>query len=303
MATSSTTAAFMDASLRLGKASTRTREERHWTFQELERFAKAKRFNNVTPSTLTLRQMQQLVKSWQDRGVTPRTLQNRMSHIRAALKGAGLKSKADSREWSNTALGIASRPGDRVGKHRAIDDATLRAAQDGAAVAGERGREFVVLTELQRCFGLRASEAVQSAASLASWQRGLQAGRPVEITLGTKGGRSRATFIPESLRERALRAVDAAQVLAAERSSGRLIAAPSLRAARERYLGVCAERGLKGELASHGLRYAFAHERFRAYLQDGIARPEALRRLSCDLGHGDSRGRYVKMVYLRGFEE
>jgi site-specific recombinase XerC len=302
MTASSLTAAFMDASLRLGKASTRTREERHWTFQELERFAKAKRFNNMTPSTLTLHQVQQLVKFWQDRGVKPRTLQNRMSHIRAALKGVGLKVKAEAPEWSNAKLGIASRPGDRVGKHRAIADAALRAAQEGAAVAGERGREFVVLTELQRCLGLRASEAVQSAASLAAWQRSLQAGRPVEITLGTKGGRPRVTFVPESLRARALQSVEAAQVLAAERG-GRLIAASSLRAARERYLGACAEHGLKGEVASHGLRYAFAHDRFRAYLQEGIARPEALRRLSSDLGHGDGRGRYVKMIYLRGFEE
>jgi integrase len=302
MTASSPTAAFMDASLRLGKASTRTREERHWTFRELERFAKEKRFNNVTPSTLTLRQVQQLVKGWQDHGVTSRTIQNRMSHIRAALKGAGLKAKAEAREWSNAAMGIQSPPGARVGKHRAVTDGELQAAHARAAGAGERGREFQVLSELQRTLGLRASEAVQAAPSLAAWQRGLQAGRPVEITFGTKGGRPRVTFVPESLRVRALQAVEAAQVLAAERG-GRLIAAPSLRAARERYLGACAEHGLKGEVASHGLRYAFAHDRFRAYLQEGIARPEALRRLSSDLGHGDGRGRYVKMIYLRGFEE
>ena len=36
-----------------------------------------------------------------------------------------------------------------------------------------------------------------------------------------------------------------------------------------------------------------------AYLADGIAMSEALARTSMDLGHGDGRGRWVKMVYLR----
>jgi hypothetical protein len=32
---------------------------------------------------------------------------------------------------------------------------------------------------------------------------------------------------------------------------------------------------------------------------EGIALREALARTSLDLGHGDGRGRWVKMVYLR----
>jgi len=303
MTASSLTASFMNASLRLGKASTRTREERHATFQELERFAKNKRFNNLTPATLTLRQLKQIIKEWQDRGVSARSIQNRLSHLRAALKGVGLSAKAQAPEWSNSALGVQSPPNARVGKHRVVTDSELRAAQSRAADAGERGREFLVLSELQRCIGLRASEAVQAGQSLTSWQRALQAGRPLDVIYGTKGGRPRATFVPEALRQRAREAVAAALQLAAEREDGRLVDAVSLQSARDRYRGACAAFGLKGEVASHGLRYAFAHDRFRAYLQEGIARGEALRRLSCDLGHGDGRGRYVKMIYLRGFEE
>jgi hypothetical protein len=49
----------------------------------------------------------------------------------------------------------------------------------------------------------------------------------------------------------------------------------------------------------HSLRYAFARERVEAYLQNGIPMAEALARTSMDLGHGDGRGRWVKMVYLR----
>lgn len=294
------TALFMDASLCLGKASTRTREERHLTFHALERFAHANRFRDVTPATLTLRQVRQLVEDWRGHGVTARTLQNRLAHLRSALKGVGLATKADSAEWSNAALGVASTPGDRVGQHRAISEAELLAAQTQAAAGGERGRAFVVLTELQRSLGLRAREAVQSPTSLAAWQRCLQQGRPIEVTRGTKGGRPRVTVVPESLHARALAAVDAAMSLAAQRD-GMLIDAPSLQAARSRYSDACSNVGLVGEISSHSLRYAWAHDRFRDYLTQGLAQGEALRRLSQDLGHGDGRGRYVKMVYLRGF--
>ena len=60
---------------------------------------------------------------------------------------------------------------------------------------------------------------------------------------------------------------------------------------------------LKGEIASHSLRYAWAQDRFREYLREGFERGDALVRLSRDLGHGDGRARYVKMVYLRGIVE
>ena len=49
----------------------------------------------------------------------------------------------------------------------------------------------------------------------------------------------------------------------------------------------------------HVLRYAWARERMDAYLADGTAMSEALARTSMGLGHGDGRGRWVKMVYLR----
>ena len=52
-------------------------------------------------------------------------------------------------------------------------------------------------------------------------------------------------------------------------------------------------------MQGHSLRYAFMRERVGAYLQNGIPMAEALARTSMDLGHGDGRGRWVKMVYLR----
>lgn len=49
----------------------------------------------------------------------------------------------------------------------------------------------------------------------------------------------------------------------------------------------------------HSLRYAFARERVDAYLQNGIPMAEALARTGMGQSHGDGRGRWVKMVYLR----
>ncbi len=161
---------------------------------------------------------------------------------------------------------------------------------------------MTVWSELQRCIGLRMKEAVQSGLSLASWRDSLEAGRPLEVVYGTKGGRPRATFVPEALRQRARQAVAAALQLAADRDGGRLVASISLQGARNRYRGACAEFGLKGKVASHGLRYAWAQDRYSAYRREGLDEREAVRRLSQDLGHGSGRGRYVRMVYLRGVE-
>lgn len=295
-------AQFMNASLLKGKGSTRTRQERHGTYADFERFAKTQHWGNVTPATLSLKQFRAYIEHLRERGVSARSLQNRAAHFRAALRGVGLAAKADSKEWSNAELKVQSGPGARTGKHEAVSDAHLRAAQSLAATVGERGREFQVLSELQRCIGLRMQEAVQSGPSLVSWQRSLHEGRPLEVVSGTKGGRPRSTFVPPTLLPRAREAVAAALVLAADREAGRLVAAASLQAARDRYRHACADFGLKGALASHGLRYAFAQDRYRAYRDGGMDKNDALRRLSLDLGHGDGRGRYVRMVYLRGVE-
>ncbi|WP_288128541.1 integrase domain-containing protein [Thiomonas sp.] len=298
----STLTSFMQAALNEGKKSTRTRAERHAFYADLEAFAKARRFSDLTPANLTRRQLQQYVEHAQARGVSHRSIQNRLAHIRVALRGVGLGAKAESKEWSNDAFGVASLRGDRVGKHRAVTEIELTAAQAHAGALGDRGMEFIVLSALQRCLGLRAQEAIQAAGSLAAWERCLVQNRPITVSEGTKGGRARTAVVPEGLRERALIAVRAAQDLA-QRHGGKLVDASSLKAARDRYRHTCAACGLVGEVASHGLRYAWAQDRYRAYQREGFAPAEAVRRLSEDLGHGSGRGRYVRMVYLRGMRD
>ena len=54
------------------------------------------------------------------------------------------------------------------------------------------------------------------------------------------------------------------------------------------------------DVQGHALRYAFARERIDAYRAQGMPLREALVRASMDFGHGhgDGRGRWVRMVYL-----
>ena len=104
-------------------------------------------------------------------------------------------------------------------------------------------------------------------------------------------------------RDAALAAIRDA-ILVAQRQQGFLIAcadgsrADSLASAR----GIYAAWAERQELETHSLRYAFAQDQYRRYRAEGFSNREALAALSKDLGHGDSRGRWVKMVYLRGMD-
>ncbi|MBQ3300601.1 MAG: hypothetical protein IJH04_00345 [Eggerthellaceae bacterium] len=55
-------------------------------------------------------------------------------------------------------------------------------------------------------------------------------------------------------------------------------------------------------MQTHALRYTFAHDQYRLYRAEGSSHRETLAALSKDLGHGDGRGRWVKIVYLRGMD-
>jgi hypothetical protein len=179
-----------------------------------------------------------------------------------------------------------------------LSEAELQAAYTETRSMGEAGRELRVLVELQRSIGLRAQEAVQSMGSLAVWKAALADGRPLLVSKGTQGGRARMTVVPETLRERAAQAVDAAMVLARE-NGGKIVPSVSLKAALDRYSHSCRATGLRGEVSSHALRVTFSHDALREYLWQGYTEQAALSRLSPDLGHGDGRGRYVKGVYCR----
>lgn len=186
---------------------------------------------------------------------------------------------------SNAALGI--RGASRIGSKTAITDDAYAELRQAIADEGLRA-----LVGLERHLGLRAMEAIRGRDSLVQWERRLADGHGnIEVVFGTKGGKVRTTHLPNPAN--ALAAVrEAISVLDTQR---RLAQGKTLKQAEAWYRNAMHRLGVQG----HSLRYAFARERVEAYLQNGIPMAEALARTSMDLGHGDGRGRWVKMVYLR----
>lgn len=155
---------------------------------------------------------------------------------------------------------------------------------------------------MQRALGLRAQEAVRAGQAdvLNRMLNDINNGRPVFIIEGTKGGRPRYVTVHniEIIRKIILWGLN---ILA--RSGGKFIiqgAGGDLRSALSRYLRDLNSVGMKGELSSHSLRYAWAQESMRLHIQrSGVSFREALILVSLDLGHGDGRGRFILLVYGR----
>lgn len=241
--------------------------------------------------TLKTSQVQRYVDHLKESGLKDRTIQNHLSHVRAGLAAHGREHFSKSEKLSNEAMGVSG--ASRDGTHRALSQeqysravADARAISPGAAAA----------LQLQKELGLRAREAIQSPASLKSWEKALQAGQSVQVMHGTKGGRGRWTGPVDQ--PKALEAVRAAQAVC-KAQGGKLIESASLQGAARAYGRVCQEIGLKGEHASHALRCMYAQERFLQHFERLGDRKEALSATSLDLGHGDGRGTYVAQVYLK----
>jgi hypothetical protein len=225
------------------------------------------------------------------RGLSKRTIQNQMSSIRAALRGAGRDRYADGPTISNERLGIDG--ASRIGTKTAMADADVRRF---VIEAGTLDRGVAVCLELQRVLGLREKEATMCVQSLYDWQKQLLDGKQVHVSHGTKGGRVR--WVTPADRVAALQVVNRAIVIAGEQR-GKLIDKPDLKSALNRYSYVCSRIGMTGQLASHSLRYAFAQDHLRNLQNVGVRQKEARSIVSQYLGHGDGRGRWVASVYGR----
>lgn len=144
--------------------------------------------------------------------------------------------------------------------------------------------------------GLRGEEAVQSCQSMKTWQKALQQGKTtLHVVFGTKGGRPRDVHIINS--QQTLQAVNNALTIMAQQN-GKLIDKPSLKQAMNYWRNSTYRLGLTGQIAPHSLRYAFTQEQIDHYLKQGYTEKEALAKVSMDLGHGDGRGKFIKLVYV-----
>lgn len=149
---------------------------------------------------------------------------------------------------------------------------------------------------LQRTLGLRASKAIQSWRSLATWQRQIAWGHgKITVLHGTKGGRPRDSHPID--RKTALAAIQEARAVC-KANGGKLIVGKALTAARSRYERQCRNAGLSGKQAPHAARYAYARDRLAAYISQGFDLREAKSAVSQDLDHGSGRDRWLSQIYL-----
>lgn len=284
----STTAKFMKAALADKGAATLTKTRMQTTFKALEAFGKQQRWGAVDPTSLTAKQLKGFVAGRIEEGISARSIQNEMSHVRRALVGVGREEFAQD-VCSNKELGVPS--GTRIGAGKVVDPEVLQRALERAPA------DTKALIALSRSLGLREREAIMSANSLREWGKALAQGQPIIVRDGTKGGRARSVVVaPEGL-ERAVGAVKAAQAVLEQQKH--LVVSKSLKAAVEQHSDRLAKLGLKGENSCHSLRRAFAMDQYKHYLAIGYDQKTALSWTSNDLGHGDGRGRWVFNNYIR----
>lgn len=114
---------------------------------------------HVKLENITAKHIQRYISMQKDAGLSDRTLQNRMSHIRSELSAIGRDKLAQSERLSCSSLGISNTS--REGTHRALSQEKYSQVlhQASAMHAG-----FAACLALQRELGLRAREAIQSAA-------------------------------------------------------------------------------------------------------------------------------------------
>jgi site-specific recombinase XerD len=285
-------AKFMMAALYKG-AATLTRQKMLTTFRAFATHAKQRRYGDVDPATVTEKQLRNYVGTRIEAGITPRTIQNEVSHLRRALQGAGRGDWADA--VTNEQLGVPT--GTRIGIGRVVDANVLGHALEHASI------DTRAWIQLERCLGLRREEMIESYKSLKQWEAALARGQSfVTIRHGTKGGRVRDTVIPEPYRARALAAVRSALEVTTK-TRPYLVNAKSTRAAQKQVQDRFAALGLTGKDSGHALRRAFCRDNYEHYRSEGHSEKEALAMCSRDLGHGEGRGRWVWNNYLRATYE
>lgn len=281
----------MDASLHKG-AATLTQQKMLTTFKAFAAHARQRRYGDVDPATVTEKQLRNYVGARIEAGITPRTIQNEVSHLRRALRGTGRGDWADA--VTNAQLGVPAST--RIGIGRVVDAHVLAHALEHAPA------DTRAWIQLERCLGLRREEMIESHKSLKQWEAALSRGQSfITIRHGTKGGRVRDTAIPMPYRTRALAAVRAALEVTATRPY--LVDAPTARAAQKQVHDRFAALGLMGKDSGHALRRAFCRDNYEHYLSEGYSVKEALALCSRDLGHGEGRGRWVWNNYLRASYE
>lgn len=280
------------------KGAGATRSKALTTFRALQAHADKAGWNSVTPLNITPKQMHGYVDARIAAGISARSIQNEVSHIRRCVEGAArdigdIRDKTNN--WSCARLGVPS--GSRIGGKPAMDMVKFDAARE------KLDPSMRAVVDLQMECGLRRQEAVKCVNTkewIAELQNAAQQGRSafllVTADAGSKGGRPRHIFVPFERLGTTLAVVTAVEYI--KTKDGYVIECDDLKSALKYYDNEMMRVGLVGDDSGHALRRSFACKQYEYYLSTGLTKSQSLSRLSNDLGHGDGRGRWVENNYL-----
>jgi len=284
----------------------KTRQRAEQTFERLQEHCKKQSGwgKEITPATISAKQISHFAATRLFTGIDPKTVHNEVSHLRRCIQGAG-RDLGNIRDpvnhFSNSRLGLKP-----IEKKPAREPANQE--KTDSAIANTRP-EISATIQLQAALGLRAEEAVMGT-HYKEWAAAVrdarELGHPTAVLTvdeGTKGNKTRHVNIPVSRFDAVQAAVERAievrgsnknLVMAFEKKEGKF----TLAAAYQSYINATRYAGLTGHDSNHGLRRAFAVAQLGYYRSLGYDDKRSSILISRDLGHGDSRGKWVIENYI-----
>ena len=196
--------------------------------------------------------MQALAKAWEERGLSPSTLQNNISTFRIFagwIGKAGMVEHTDRYVTPGAATRTSIATEDRSWTAQNVDIAAKL-----AEVSAKDARVGLQMA-LQATFGLRVRESMQLRPNVAD------KGAYLALTVGTKGGRDRVVPI-DTPEKREL--IEKAKTFAASKLASTSDPNLTLAQAKNHYYHVLRSCGITraNGLTSHGLRHGYANDRY-----------------------------------------
>ena len=241
-------------------------------------------------SQLKEKNVENWLRNGREKGLSSRTLQNRLTAVRAVLTQAERYDTLS--RLQNTAKKVGFAGASRDGVRKPPGDDQLKQMLSNVNHEGVR-----ICLQMMNEFGLRQKEAIMSAGSLDKWLKDITADRHGRFMLvqGSKGGRPREIWPNDPQRAVAL----VSKAIDFSRSNGGKLVDGDLKQALSKFNRVASQAGFSGLHSPHSLRYAFAQRTINRLMQSGWDKRLALAFTSQVLGHGDGRGRWIDQVYSR----
>lgn len=185
---------------------------------------------------------------------------------------------------------------DRRGKHRAQTQEEFVGLVAQAQILDEG---VALIIQLMRWLGLRMREALMCGESLQAWRDLILRGqRRLPVQSGAKNKRPRRTELLEGHVEETLAVIEAALEFCRARDFELVTGCRlDLKTGKSRLKAFFDRLPMRGELASHSLRYTFAVDYANTELDKGTSPIDVLVQLSDRLGHGPSRTKMILDVY------